>query len=135
MMGQISRISALAATLCLIGCQSTPTKSATSAPSRDDVFHKKMECEKYYDKLKENSEQDQYASEAVYRVFYSPKRNSCFAARYTLYFSKNSSDNEKVFIDDILSHEEVWSVYYNQPKQFPVVQGELDDQIKQQGLE
>lgn len=135
MVDMVSRFSALALALCLIGCQSAPTKSATSASSHEDAFHKKMECEKYYDKLKDASEQDQYASEAVYRVFYSPKRNSCLAARYTLYFSKNSSDSEKVFIDDILSHEEVWSVYYNQPKQFPVVESELDDQVKQQGLE
>jgi hypothetical protein len=131
----VSRILALAAILSLTGCQSAPQKAATSVPPHEETFHKKMECEKYYDKLKDKLEHDQFISEALYRVFYSPKRNSCLAARYTISENNSKKDQEKVFIEDILSHEKVWSEYYDEPKQYPVVQATLDEQIKKQGLE
>jgi hypothetical protein len=125
----------LAAIVCLTGCHSDPQKTATSTPTRDEMFHKKAECEKYYDKLKGELEEDQLTSEALYRVFYSPKRNSCLSARYTIYEGGPNKNREKVYIDDILLHKEVWSESYDQPKKYPEVQATLDEQIRQQGLE
>jgi hypothetical protein len=99
------------------------------------VFRKQADCEKYYDKLKADLEEDQLTSEALHRVFYSPKRNSCLSARYTIYEDGPNKNHEKVYIDDILLHKEVWSESYDQPKKYPEVQATLDEQIKQQGLE
>jgi hypothetical protein len=133
-----SRVDALFMVLAvsfLMGCQQPLPKETAASPSTDDLFHKKMECEKYQDKLQGSLDQNAFELESLYRVFYSPKRNSCLAARYTLYPKKNEPSSEKVYIVDILNQEEVWSAIYAVAKTYPEVQAELDEQVKLQGLE
>ena len=54
----------------------------------------------------------QFRIEAIYRVFYSAKHNSCLCAKYTLYPAKQGEGSEDVEIIDILNQEQVWYTHY-----------------------
>jgi hypothetical protein len=95
------------AVVMLAGCKQHPNPTNDARPAKEetgDNFHKKMECAKLGEKLE--------ASEGkfVHRVFYSSKKDSCLAAKYTLYFGQ--TEKESAEITDILTGDTVWHLTY-----------------------
>lgn len=100
----------------------------TAQESREIVFKRKMECEKYRRQLMDELIQNKYIMESLYRVFYSTKENSCLAAKYTLY-PNSKLETETAEIDDILSQKRLWFMSYPQSKKYWEVHADLDEQI------
>jgi hypothetical protein len=99
--------------------------------STDKQFTKKVEYQKYLKQLQDDAEQDQFRIEAIYRVFYSTKRNSCLCAKYMLYPAKQGEGSEDVEIIDILNQEQVWYTHYPVAKKYWDATADLDEHIKQ----
>jgi hypothetical protein len=106
-----------------------------------EVFDMKVTCKREGEKISQKVEQDKRpdATEFVYRVFYSPKLNSCVEAQYT--WDHTSSTGLYLRLADVLNQKEVWSASYHQnfgdqkPSIYPDAGTELDRQIQVFGLE
>jgi len=110
-----------------------------STPKRQAIFDMKVACmregEKIILKLEQNKQLNG-RTEFVYRVFYSPKLNSCVTAQYAW----DNSNALSLRIVDALNQKEVWSASYHQyydarPSIYPDAHTELDHQIESLGLE
>ena len=100
----------------------------------------KVACEREGEKISQKLDQNKLKdrTEFVYRVFYSPKLNSCVAAQYEWNLNTNALS---LRIVDALNQKEVWSASYHQNLDgrelsiYPDAHTELERQIKVLGLE
>jgi hypothetical protein len=138
-MKTILAIMALTATITLTACNNqTPIQAQPNPqPPNRDEFHKKAECQKYLGKLiKERDEEaDGYAvigMVSIYRVFYSPQRDSCLVMKYALHnnLKHREQEWEEAEIDDILTGERLWDQLYKPPQKYWDIEAELDNQAR-----
>ncbi len=119
----------------------TPTKSKPEPESieqRQAIFNKKVACKREEEKLRGNLVKDKFKTEAVYRVFYSPKLDSCVLAKFTFYpnnHKRSGGADETAELVDILIQHQLWSESYVAAKPYPEVRAELEKQIKTLELE
>ena len=92
-----------------------------------DIFKKKIECKKYEAEVIKNLEQNKYKMDFLQSVFYSSKRNSCLMAVRSLYPKDNG---EILYIEDILTHEQLWFQNYRPIQQAGEAAVRLNEQIK-----
>ena len=92
-----------------------------------DTFKKKMECKKYEAEVTKNLAHDKYQMDYLQRVFYSSQRNSCLMAVRSMYMRDKG---EILYIEDILTHETIWSQDYHPIQQAGTAAAKLNEQIK-----
>ena len=105
-----------------------------TAQQLEAVFKKKMACKREEDGVRDSLGQ----MENLYRVFYSPKLDSCVTAIYTLYpKNKGSVEDwqETAELNDFLSHKQLWFKSYPKSVLYPEVEEDLDNTIKTLGFE
>jgi hypothetical protein len=107
--------------------QAQPAKE-TVALTSDELFSKKMECQKYEQQAKDEVNNQSYPDFFQYayfdRIFYSSKRNSCLYSSYTTNSVPNGASDTVLRITDVLTNEVVW-----QKSLTPEV---VDDEAKQE---
>jgi hypothetical protein len=109
-----------------------------------NVFHKEMDCRKYQKQIQQefwnNNGISKWQTEGLYRVFYSPKLDSCLAAEYILYRNQHADEardisNEKLVIIDLLSGKEMWTDFLEPSVTHAETYQRLDNRIREQHLE
>lgn len=92
-----------------------------------DIFKKEKECKKYEADVVKNLVQDKYQIDFLQSVFYSSKRNSCLMAVRSLY---TKDDGEILYIEDILTHEQVWFQNYRPIQKAGAAAERLNEKVK-----
>jgi hypothetical protein len=96
-----------------------------------DFFNKSIECKKYEENIKKDFIEENLSSGMIQlnelqSVFYSSKKNSCLLAVRSIYWKDNV---EILYIEDILSHEQIWSQDFHPIQKAGVAAQKLNEQI------
>jgi len=93
-----------------------------------DIFKKKTECKKYEEEIQKNLlSTTAVQTDMLQSVFYSSKKNSCLMAVRSIYW-KNKG--EILYIEDILTHEQIWFQEFHPIQQAGVAAAKLNEQIE-----
>ncbi len=98
-----------------------------SKEKEQDIFKKKMECKKYEEDVRKNLSYDQYRMDNLQSVFQSSKKNSCLMAVRSMYMKNNG---EILYIEDVLTHEQIWYQDFHPIQQAGVAAARLNEQIQ-----
>jgi hypothetical protein len=125
--------------LAILGCGRSGPKSQGSTV----IFQKKIACANEGKKLeKDTAEQDAALAQIgeldfTYRVFYSPRRDSCLIAHRTVHTLqwRGGGPEGSAQIDDLLNQTIVWHKDYPKLPAADDVQTDIEKEISVEGLE
>jgi hypothetical protein len=114
-----------------------------SAGESTTTFQKKIDCSNEGKKLEKETEQASAAASLIgefsytYRVFYSPKWDSCLVASHTSHSAvwKGDGPDGIAQIDDILSGRIVWRKEYSKAPSADDFEVDIEKEIEAAGLE
>ena len=105
----------------------------TNINSATTLANKAM-CQKYMQQQEDEATQRVLSEHiSIYRIFYSPIRNSCVVLKYSL--NANNVDGESLTIKDILDNTIIWQQYYPSAMKYWDAQSVLDNRVQLLGLE
>lgn len=102
---------------------STSLAVSQSASSTESIFNMKAKCEEYYEKLHTQAQNDNSEllgtknniggeMDSVYKVIYSPTRNSCLEEEYIDYITVKQNvgyTDEVLEINDVFTNDILWT--------------------------
>jgi len=114
--------------------QTNNTQANNTNINSETALANKAMCQKYMQQQQDEASKSFPAEMvSIYRIFYSPIRNSCVVLKYSL--NGNNVDGESLIIKDILDNTNIWQQYYPNAMKYWDARAILDNQVQLLGLE